>query len=61
MSTKNSKLLVIDASVLKASGVEELSELKAIAWINPDKPEESPIAWLKCGANPEPERLLGFI
>lgn len=46
---------------LAAQGVEELSELKAIAWINPDKPEESPIAWLKCGANPEPERLLGFI
>jgi hypothetical protein len=46
---------------LAAQGVEELSELKAIAWINPDKPEESSIAWLKGGANPEPERLLGFI
>jgi hypothetical protein len=46
---------------LAAQEVEELSELKAIAWINPDKPEESPILWLKGGANPEPERLLGFI
>jgi hypothetical protein len=46
---------------LAAQGVEELSELKAIAWVNPDKPEETPIAWLKGGANPEPERLLGFI
>lgn len=44
-----------------AQEVEELSELKAISWVNPDKPEESPISWLKGGANPEPERLLGFI
>ena len=44
-----------------AHEIEELRELKAIAWINPDKPEETPIAWLKGGANPEPERLLGFI
>jgi DNA-binding GntR family transcriptional regulator len=46
---------------LAAQGVEELSELKAIAWVNPDKPEETPISWLKGGANTEPERLLGFI
>lgn len=44
-----------------AQQVEELRELKTISWVNPDKPEESPISWLKSGANPEPERLLGFI
>jgi hypothetical protein len=44
-----------------AKEVEELSELKAIAWVNPDKPEEKPIEWLKKGANLDPERLLGSI
>jgi len=42
-----------------AQEVEELSELKAVAWINPNKPEETPIEWLRSGANAEPERLLG--
>ncbi|PZU93156.1 MAG: hypothetical protein DCE90_17045 [Pseudanabaena sp.] len=46
---------------LAAQGVEELSELKAIAWVNPDKPDESPIEWLKNGANAEPERRLGYV
>ena len=46
---------------LAAQGVEELSELKAIAWVNPDKPDESPIEWLKNGANAEPERMLGYV
>lgn len=44
-----------------AKEVEELSELKMIAWVNPDKPEESPIEWLRSGANPDAERLLGFV
>jgi len=43
-----------------AKEVEDLSELKVITWVNPDKPEESPIEWLRSGANIEPERLLGF-
>jgi hypothetical protein len=34
--------------------------LRAIAWINPDKAEETPIEWLRSGANADPERLLGF-
>jgi ABC-type iron transport system FetAB ATPase subunit len=46
---------------LSAQEVEALRELKAIAWVNPDKPDETQIEWLKNGANPEPERLLGFI
>ena len=46
---------------LAAQGVEELSELKAIAWVNPDKSDESPIEWLKNGANAEPERMLGYV
>jgi len=33
--------------------------LRDIAWINPDKAEETPIEWLRSGANAEPERLLG--
>lgn len=45
---------------LAAQGVEELKELKAIAWVNPNKPDERPIEWLKNGANAEPERMLGY-
>lgn len=45
---------------LAAQGVEELRELKAIAWVNPDKPDERPIEWLKNGAKAEPERMLGY-
>jgi hypothetical protein len=37
-----------------------IRELKAIAWINPDKPEEGSINWLKSGANLDAERLLGY-
>jgi len=37
-----------------------IRELQNIAWINPDKPDENPIEWLKSGANPDAERLLGF-
>jgi hypothetical protein len=37
-----------------------ISELKAIAWVNPDKPEEDSINWLRSGANLDAERLLGF-
>jgi hypothetical protein len=41
-----------------AKEVEELCELKAIAWVNPDKLEEDSINWLKSGANLDAERLL---
>jgi hypothetical protein len=38
----------------------QIAELKDIAWVNPDKiEEEKPIEWLKNGAEPESDRLLG--
>jgi len=37
-----------------------IKELREILWANPDKPEENAIEWLKQGANPDIERLLGF-
>jgi hypothetical protein len=37
-----------------------IRELQNIAWVNPDKPEEDPIEWLKSGANLNSKRLLGF-
>jgi len=46
--------------VLFKKAAQEVKELQDITWVNPDKPEEMPIEWLRSGANPEPERLLGF-
>ncbi len=34
--------------------------LKQIAWVNPCKDEETPIDWLKDGAELEKDRLLGY-
>lgn len=34
--------------------------LASIAWVNPCIDEETPIEWLKNGAEPERERLLGY-
>jgi hypothetical protein len=45
----------------KQAAIAGIRELQNIVWVNPDKPEETPIEWLKSGANPESERLLGFI
>jgi len=36
-----------------------VAELRTIVWVNPDEPAEEPIAWLKAGARPEPQRMLG--
>ena len=36
-----------------------VAELRTIVWVNPDEPTEEPIAWLKVGATPEQERMLG--
>lgn len=38
----------------------EIETLKAIVWVNPSKPAETAIDWLKQGAEPETERQLGF-
>jgi hypothetical protein len=43
-----------------AKEVKDLSKLEVITWVNPDKPEEKAIEWLRQGANPDVERLLGF-
>lgn len=37
-----------------------LGELKTSVWLNPDKEEEEPIAWLENGAKPEKQRSIGF-
>jgi len=38
---------------------EHVTELKGIVWVNPDRPEEHPIAWLESGATLEKQRMLG--
>ncbi len=42
-----------------ASISRNISEMRNIVWVNPDKAEEQPISWLENGAKPEKKRLLG--
>lgn len=37
---------------------QQVGEIRNIIWVNPDKVEEQPIAWLQNGAPPEPRRCL---
>ena len=37
---------------------QQVGEIRNIIWVNPDKVEEQPIAWLQNGAPPEPRRRL---
>lgn len=37
-----------------------VEDMRLIVWVNPDKPEETVIAWLEAGAEPETHRRLGF-
>jgi hypothetical protein len=39
---------------------QKVGELRLIAWVNPCKSEETPLEWLKDGAELERERLLGY-
>ena len=39
---------------------QEVKELQDITWVNPDKPEENAIEWLRQGANPSRDIQLGF-
>jgi hypothetical protein len=39
----------------------EIPKIKEVNWINPVKIEETPIEWLKQGANLDYERSLGYI
>jgi hypothetical protein len=36
-----------------------ISKLQKIVWVNPDKPEETPIPWLQAGAPADRDRMLG--
>ncbi len=38
----------------------KLPELHSICWVNPNKPEEAPVAWLESGAPAEKSRTLGY-
>jgi hypothetical protein len=37
-----------------------VTDLRCIAWVNPNREEETPIRWLEDGAAGEPHRLLGY-
>ena len=37
---------------------QQVSEIRDIVWVNPDRTEEQPILWLQNGAPPEPHRQL---
>lgn len=39
---------------------QTMGQMKSVVWVNPDKPEEQPFAWLEAGAEPEKHRQLGF-
>jgi len=49
-----------NARRLFSDAAEGIGELRSIAWVNPDKSDEEPIAWLEGGARPEPDRCLGL-
>ena len=36
-----------------------VSELRTIAWVNPSKPADAVMDWVKDGAKPDAQRLLG--
>lgn len=42
------------------SAAISVTELKGIAWLNPDIMEEECTAWLQSGAKHERKRLLGY-
>ncbi len=37
-----------------------VTSLREVIWVNPDKPEEESISWLKGGAKSTPSRCLGY-
>jgi hypothetical protein len=38
----------------------QVKEIRVMNWINPIKPEETPIAWLNEGANLDYKRSIGY-
>ena len=49
---------VVKELFTKACG--QVDQLRAIVWVNPDRPEEEPVAWLEQGAPPDEHRKLGW-
>ena len=43
---------------LFARASEQVDEIRNIIWVNPERAEEQPIAWLQNGAPPDPHRQL---
>ena len=39
---------------------DQVGELRAIVWVNPEREEDDPILWLERGAPVEPDRMLGY-
>jgi len=47
------------ARCLFDAAARELRELRSLAWVNPEREDEHPIAWLKQGARSQRSRRLG--
>ena len=45
---------------LFSKACDQVGQLREIVWVNPDRPEEKPIAWLERGAPPDEHRKLGW-
>ncbi len=41
--------------------VTKLSEVLSICWVNPNMPDEAPVAWLESGAPAERSRTLAYV
>ncbi len=50
-----------DARTCFSEIAEKLRVLRSICWVNPERPEELPIEWLKKGAPDEKYRMLGYV
>jgi hypothetical protein len=46
------------ARSLFARACGHVAELERIVWVNPERPEETPMLWLERGAKPEAKRTL---
>ncbi len=44
---------------LRKACTSQWGRIKGVAWVNPSKVDDRPLAWLSSGALPEKERLLG--
>ena len=55
-------VLSIDETVRGYFGevTHKIRLLASVTWVNPCRSEETPIAWLQCGAQSETKRLLGY-